>query len=232
MGTCLETYSQLIVSGRVYDSSKLYAVPEVAVINSSGNKTFTDSTGSYHINASDLDTLRFYYNGKFSYPFPVSEMADPSAFDISLKVRVTQKYKLLKGVTVFSNSYKFDSLENRETYSKIFGDSNPTLRSQYEEGGPAGLDINELIGMFQFKKNKRQMAFQKRLIDEEEERYIDYRFSSTTVSRITGLKHPDLEEYKKLYRPSYFFTANSTIAQFYEYILSTSYTFKKEKGIE
>jgi hypothetical protein len=207
-------------------------VPEVAVYNTSGNKTFTDSSGSYHINVSEHDTLRFFYNGKFSYPFPVSQMADHSAFDISLKVRVTQKYKLLKGVTVYTNSYKFDSLENRETYSKIFGNSNPTLRSQYEDGGPAGLDINELIGIFQFRKNKRQLAFQKRLIDEEEERYIDYRFSSNTISRITGLKSPYLEEYKKLYRPSYFFTSNSSITQFYEYILSTSYTFKKDMGIE
>lgn len=224
--------AQLMVSGTVYDSSKLYVVPNVQVHNSSGNVTYTDSSGRYKIVSKEDDSISFYYNGKFTVKFPVAKMEDYQAFDISLRVRVKEKYKLLKGVTVFSNNYTFDSLENRETYSKVFGGSNPGLKSTYDPGGAAGLDIGELVGVFQFRKNKHRLGFQKRLIEEEEDKYVDYRFSARTVERITGLKSPELEKYRKIYRPSYYFTANSTLAQFYEYILNTSYMFKRENNIE
>ncbi len=163
--------------------------------------------------------------------FPVKTINNYTAFDISLRVRVNEKYKLLKGITVFSDTYKSDSLENRVTYSKIFSRENPTIRSSYEPGGPAGIDVGELIGIFQFRKNKQNLAFQKRLVQDEQDRYIDYRFSSKTISRITGLKGDDLTIYKKLYRPNYLFIVTSSLAKFYEYILNTSYAFKKENGI-
>ena len=226
------SFAQLIVSGTVYDSSKLYVVPDVQVHNSSGSVAYTDSTGRYKIASEEKDSISFFYNGKYTVKFPVAKMQDYQAFDISLRVKVKEKYKLLKGVTVFSNSYTYDSLENRETYSNVFGGSKPGLRSTYDPGGAAGLDIGELVGVFQFRKNKHRLGFQKRLIEEEEDKYVDYRFSARTVERITGLKSPELEKYRKLYRPSYFFTANSTLTQFYEYILNTSYMFKRENGIE
>lgn len=226
------SYAQMIVAGTVFDSSKLYVVPNVQVHSTSGNVGYTDSLGNYKIAAFENDSISFYYNGKFTFKFPIAKMQDYQSFDISLRVRVNDKYKLLKGVTVFSNSYKRDSLENRETYAKIFGGTKPGLRSTYDPGGAAGLDIGELVGVFQFRKNKQRMAFQDRLLSEEEDRYVDFRFSTKTIERITGLKTPELEEYQKLYRPSYYFTSNSTLTQFYEYILNTSYVFKRENGIK
>ena len=226
------SYAQMIVAGTVFDSSKLYVVPNVQVLSTSGNMGYTDSLGNYKIAAFENDSISFYYNGKFTVKFPIAKMKDYQSFDISLRVRVDDKYKLLRGVTVFSNSFKKDSLENRENYAKVFGSTKPGLRSTYDPGGPAGLDVGELIGVFQFRKNKQRMAFQNRLLSEEEDRYVDFRFSAKNIERITGLKSPELEEYQKLYRPSYYFTANSTLTQFYEYILNTSYTFKKENNIK
>lgn len=229
------SHAQLMVSGTVYDSSKSYVVPDVRVNNTSGSVTYTDSTGRYKIASAENDSLSFYYNGKFTVKFPVAKMQDYQAFDISLRVKVNEKYKLLKGVTIFSNNYTFDSLENREAYSKVFGDRKPGLRSTYDPGNPTGavgLDMGELIGVFQFRKNKNRLAFQKRLIEEEEDKYVDYRFSTRTIERITGLKSPELEEYRKIYRPSYYFTSNSSLAQFYEYILNSSYMYKRENNIK
>ncbi|MEO7316362.1 MAG: hypothetical protein ABIW47_14325 [Ginsengibacter sp.] len=226
------SYAQMIVAGTVFDSSKLYVVPNVQVFSTSGNMGFTDSLGNYKIAAFENDSVSFYYNGRFTVKFPIAKMKDYQAFDISLRVRVDDKYKLLRGVTVFSNSYKKDSLENREAYAKVFGSTKPGLRSTYDPGGPAGLDIGELVGVFQFRKNKQRMAFQDRLLTEEEDRYVDFRFSAKNIERITSLKSPELEEYQKLYRPSYYFVSNSTLTQFYEYILNTSYVFKRENNIK
>ena len=223
--------AQIVVSGTVYDSTKFYVIPGVDVFSTSGAKTLTDSLGAYHITVSQNDSLSFFYNGKSTVKFPVATLNNYTAFDISIRIRVKEKYKLLKGVTVFSDTYKSDSLENRVTYSKVFGREKPTIRSNYEQGGPAGLDLDELIGIFQFKKNKQNLAFQNRLVQDEQERYIDYRFSPKTITRITGLRGDSLLRYRKLYRPSYFFVTTSTLAEFYEYILNTSYSFKKEEGI-
>lgn len=200
------------------------------VSSTSGSSDVTDSTGSYHIAVSPTDSILFTYNGKSTVKFPVKDIKNYSSFDISLHAKVQQKYKLLNPITVYTDNYKFDSLENREKYANIFGDEKPGIHSTYEPGGAAGLDLDALIGMFQFRKNKQHQAFKNRLMDEEEERYIDYRFSSKTITRITGLTGDSLVTYKKRYRPDYYFVANSTLAQFYEYILQTSYAFRRIEG--
>ncbi len=223
------TWAQITVSGNVYDVSKLYAVPDVKVTSTSGSTDITDSTGSYQLNVSVNDSITFTYEGKSTIKFPVKSISNYAAFDISIHSKVKQKYKLLNPVTVYTDNYKFDSLENREEYSKIFGNEKPGIHSTYDPGGAAGLDLDALIGMFQFRKNKERLAFKNRLLEEEQDRYIDYRFSSKTIKRITGLTGDSLETYKRLYRPDYYFVSNSTIAEFYEYILSTSYAFRRKE---
>ncbi len=223
---------QIMISGTVFDSTKLYVVPGVNVSSTSGLVTTTDSLGAYHIQVAKNDSISFFYKGKSTVKFPVETIGNYNAFDISLRVRINDKYKLLKGVTVFADTHKRDSIENRMEYAKIFNLQNPTVRSNYEPGGAAGFDLDELIGIFQFKKNKQNLAFQKRLIDEEQERYVNYRFSSKVINRITGLSGDTLTKYKNLYRPSYFFVISSTLPEFYQYILNTSYAFKRAEGIE
>ena len=223
---------QIIISGTVYDSTRLYVVPGVNVAGTSGVLTTTDSLGAYHINVSENDSLSFFYRGKSTVKFPVKTIGNYTAFDISLRIRVNAKYKLLQGITVFANTYHRDSLQNRMEYSKIFNLENPTLRSTSSPGEPAGLDIDELINIFHFRKNKQNLAFQKRLVEDEQDHYVDYRFNSNLIHRITGLGGDTLTKYKKLYRPSYFFVVSSTLTRFYEYILNTSYIFKREEGIQ
>ena len=222
---------QVLISGTVYDSTKLYVVPGVTVSSTSGIITVTDSLGGYHINVTENDSLSFFYRGKSTVKFPVKTIGNYTAFDISLRIKVKDKYKLLQGVTVFADNYRRDSMENRMQYAKIFNLENPTLRSMSAPGEPAGLDIDELINMFHFRKNKQNLAFQKRMVEDEQDHYVDYRFNSKLIHRITGLSGDTLLKYKKIYRPSYSFVVSSTLAHFYEYILNTSYIFKREEGI-
>lgn len=221
--------AQVTISGNVYDVSKLYAVPGVHVNSTSGSSDITDSTGSYQIKATTSDSIFFTYDGKSTIKFPVKSIKNYTAFDISIHAKVKQKYKLLNPVTVFTDNYKLDSIENREEYSKIFGGEKPGIHSTYDPGGTAGMDLDALIGIFQFRKNKEQLAFKNRLLEEEKDRYIDYRFSSKTITRITGLTGDSLLAYKKMYRPDYNFVVSTTLAQFYQYILNTSYAFRREQ---
>ena len=117
-------------------------------------------------------------------------------------------------------------------YSKIFDYEKPGIHSSFEPGGPAGLDLDALIGMFNRSKKREDLAFQKRLIEDEEDRYVKYRFSPKVIHRVTGLTGDTLTQYIKLYTPSYSFIVSSTLTEFYQYILNTSYVFKKEEGIQ
>ncbi len=221
---------QIIISGTVYDSTKLYVVPGVIVKSTGGESTITDSLGAYHINANEKDSISFYYANKPTQKFSVKSIENYNGFDISLQVRVFEKYKLLKEVKIFSKSYRQDSAENRNTYSKIFDYQKPGLRSTYTPGTPPGLDINELISMFRFKRNKMNLDFQKRVIADEEDKYVNYKFNNTLLTRVTGLRGVLLEKYKMQYKPGFEFITTATELEFYEYILSTAGKFKKQEG--
>jgi hypothetical protein len=222
---------QIIISGTVYDSTKLYVVPGVIVRSTGGGSTITDSLGIYHINTNEKDSISFYYANKPTQKFPVKDIGNYNDFDISIQTRVFEKYKLLKEVKVYSKNYRQDSAENRQSYSKIFDHQKPGIKSTYTPGGPAGLDIDELINIFHFRRNKMNLAFQKRLIEEEQDKYVDYKFNNKLLKRVTGLTGDTLEKYKREYKPPYEFIATATELEFYEYILKSADQFKKQEGI-
>ena len=71
-----------------------------------------------------------------------------------------------------------------------------------------------------------------RSLEQEQENYINYRFNKNTVKRITHLEGENLKNFMLSYRPDFEFTQTSSTVTFYQYILSSSYKFKREKLIE
>jgi hypothetical protein len=222
--------AQIIVSGTVYDSTKLYSVSGAEVRSTGGASTITDSMGIYHIQVTEKDSISFFYANKPTLKFPVKSISNYNEFDISLRVRVKEKYKPLKEIVIFSN-YRADSVENRLNYAGIFNYNRPGIRSTYTPGATAGFDLDELINIFRFRRNKQHLQFQKRLIEQEQERYVDYRFNTKMLKRVTGLSDTMLVKYKNEYRPSYELVTSISEVEFYEYILITSTKFKKDEGL-
>ena len=56
------------------------------------------------------------------------------------------------------------------------------------------LDLDQLIGMFNFQKNRRMAAFRQRLIREEEDKAIDHRFTKALIKKLTGLSDKPLDD--------------------------------------
>lgn len=225
--------AQLTISGTVFDSSKIIPVKGVVIKSSTGIMTVTDSTGHYNIVATDKDSLTFIYLNKPTARFAVKKIEDIGNFDISLHITVLEKFKTLKEVRVFSKSFREDSITNRNEYAKYFNYQKPgisTTRSEY--GGGAGLDLDEFINIFRFKRNKRLKYMQNRVLEQEQENYINYRFNKNTVKRITHLEGENLKNFMLSYRPDFEFTQTSSTVTFYQYILNSSYKFKREKLIE
>ena len=218
--------AQFILSGTVYDSSKINMVEGVRVVSTNGLFTITDSMGNYHIKVTEKDSVSFVYRNKPTQKFGVKNIPDPSHFDISLRVTVKGKYSTLKEVVVRTRSYRQDSLENRKTYADIFDYKKPGLRTSISPDGMVGADINEIINIFRFKRNKRLHAFQKRLEAQEEESYINYRFNKNLVRRITQLQGEQLDTFMLRYRPSYEFVSNAGELILNQYIINSSYEFK------
>ena len=199
-------------------------------MSTGGKITVTDSMGKYTIQAGAGDSLYFVYNNKPTQRFAVNKIPNTAQFNISLHIPIKSKYGILKEVVVFSKNYKQDSAENRQNYGEVFSYRKAGIQTSITPGGGVGLDANELINMFRFKRNKRLKAFQARLEADEKEKYITYRFSKIFVRRITQLQSPALDSFLVWYRPSYEFVSNSSEIEFNQYVLNASYHFKRTIG--
>lgn len=222
------TQAQFKLKGTVLDSTQNYPLEMVSVLSTSGKGTFTDAWGNYEIEVREQDSIWFSYLGKPTRKYAVKTITNSSQFDISLHVNIP----VLKEVIVRPRNYRMDSLQNRMDYAKAFNFRRPSVESMTSVGpNGAGIDINELIRVFQFRKNRSMESFRERLLAEEREKYIDYRFNKALVRRLTGLSEEELDLFMQLYRPNYEYLL---ITPEYEYQLGIkrAYSeFKRMKGI-
>ena len=223
--TSSQASSQLYkIRGTVYDSSRNFPMEAVSVLTTSGRGTITNSDGHYEIEVIEKDSIWFSYLNKPTMKFPVLKIINPFEFDISLQVSVP----VLKEVKVRPRNYKLDSIQNRIDYAKIFNYQKPKLKAvtpQY--GGAAGFDLDEIINMFRFRRNKSMVSFQKRLFQEEQEKFIDHRFTKALVRRLTMLDGKELDSFMLLYRPSYAFTKLANDYDYQSYIKKALVRFRK-----
>ena len=196
----------------------------VSVLGKSGIGAITDSLGRYSIKLASNDSIYFSYLGKSTAKFAVNEITFNLQFDMSIDVDVADS---LQSVSVMSHSYQSDSLRNRKDYQKIFDydgikyiDGMNTTR---RDGVGIGLDMDMFFGG---RENRRMLAFQQRLEQEEREKYIDHRFTKLVVKRVTGLEPPLIDSFMRDYRPSYDYLKSFTNDwEFYKYILESSRIF-------
>lgn len=206
---------QLVIHGTVFNMYKTRPLDAVSVLCSCGKGTTTDSNGNYMIRVDQSDSLRFSYLGRATQMFPVSMMNATTGFDIALHVNPTE----LSEVRVAPKNYRMDSLQNRKDYEKIFNYTKPGLSlSDGSSGSGVGLDLDQLINVFRFKRNRRLAAFQERLIEDEHDKFIDHRFTRYIVKKITALDGNQLDSFMFRFRPSYQFTKVATDYEFYDYI--------------
>ena len=211
------------VRGTVYDSSQHYPLEAVSVISTSGRGTVTNSEGVYEIDVAATDSIWFSYLGKPTMKFPIASIQNILQFNISLHVSIPT----LKEVKIRPRNYRQDSIQNREDYAKVFNYQKPKLKTvapQY--GAGVGFDLDEIVNMFRFKRNRSIANFQKRLLQQEEDKFIDYRFSKSLVRRLTLLTGNELDSFMRLYRPSYTFTKFANDYDFQAYIKQAHLRFE------
>ena len=215
--------AQVQIRGTVYDSSRNYPLEAVSVLSTSGAGTMTDKDGFYEITVLEKDSIWFSYLNKPTIKFPVASILNQLAFDISLQVSIPTLHE----VKIRPRNYRLDSIRNRQDYAKIFNYQKPGLRTvtpQY--GAGMGFDLQEVINIFRFRRNRSMLSFQQRLILEEQEKFIDHRFNKALVRRLTLLESPELDSFMALYRPSYTFTKTAGDYDFQYYIKTAFFRFR------
>jgi hypothetical protein len=210
------------IKGTVYDSSRNYPLELVSVLSTGGGGTATNTDGHYEIEVTERDSIWFSYLNKPTMKFPVIKINNPFAFDISLKVNVT----VLKEVRVRPKNYRQDSIQNREDYAKVFNFQKPRLAPSVTGMG-VGFDLDEIINMFRFKRNRSMLAFQKRLVSQEQEKFVDHRFNKALVRRLTLLTGNELDSFMRIYRPSFEFTELTSDYDFQEFIKESFKRFRQ-----
>jgi hypothetical protein len=220
--------TEILLRGTVYDSTRMVAIPMVRVTSTGGNVTYTDSVGQYRIVVSSRDSVAFFYRNRSTTLFPVRDIKYVQGFDVSLQITVTDRYKTLKEVVVIQKTHRQDSIENREKYRKAFGfERGLSITTGGDIMGGAGLDPNSIINLFRFRMQRSMRSLQNRLLAEEAEKFVNYRFNKNLVKNLTGLEGMDLDRFMIVYRPSYEFTAATPEYQFYQYILDASRLYRQ-----
>jgi len=219
--------AQETVSGTIYDSTQRYPMQGVSVMGTSGAGTITDSLGNYSIRLPSTDSIYFSYLGKATAKIAVKDIPAGQPLDMSLQVTIVA----LPGVTVWPRDYGLDSIENRREYEKIFdygGEGyidNTKMRNGRGMSFGIGLDFAALFNPAQ---ERRTLAFQKRLLQEEQDKYVDHHFTRALVKKITGLQAPALDSFMRIYRPSSDFVKScETEYIFYKYISDCGKAFSE-----
>jgi hypothetical protein len=192
------------ISGVVYDISGHRPV-EAVMVNSNSNTTMTDSLGRYIVVLKAKDSIWFSLFGKNSPKFPVDTITDPQNFNVMIHV---MGYDLPE-VRVRNNNYKFDSIQNRNDYAKYFNYRPPGIKLSNNQqlfnpsGMTIGFDLDELINMFRFHRNRNLQFLQNRLLAQEQEKYVNKRFTKKFVQKLTHLEGDELIKFMNFAKPTY-----------------------------
>lgn len=217
---------QVRVRGRVYDMAQ-NPLEAVSVMSSAGNGTTTDSTGRFSIIARETDSIWFSYLNKPTSKYPIKSIPNIQNFEVSLHVNTTT----LKTIRVMPPDYRRDSIQNREDYAKAFDFHKPGIGTSVNPNGGVGMDMGEFISMFQVRKNRRMLAFQQRLLKEEEEKFIDHRFSRPLIVRLTQLRGAALDSFIVRYRPALYFVQTASDYELQLYIKESFIHYQKYRNL-
>jgi hypothetical protein len=216
--------AQSHLSGTIMDSKSDAPLQGATIYNRSQN-TYRRSTpeGKYSIIAREGDMLFFSSAGYRRDTINVSEELLRSGFDIGLKILAVT----LDTVLVNSSNYSEDSLGRRKDYKEFYDKNNPGLRGGNAPSSGFGVSVSPIS---YFSRDQRaQRKFKKQLKYNEEQAYVDSRFSQSYVHKLTGLSGEELNLFMLNHRPSYKFVRRASQEDLLNYVNAALKTEREKK---
>lgn len=200
--------SQQQLSGKVRAKSTNEILAGVTVGNYHLHQHNTsDMGGNYRIKARPGDTLIFSSAGYHPDSLIVTQAMFTAGYDVYLDPNVVSMPSVKISET---NNYQLDSIERYREYAWLLDKIHPVkLWNEKRRGDAPGLSFSPIGYFSKAESGKRRLK--RRLKQEEEDHYIDYKFPRVRVAMFTGLKGDSLDRFMIKYRPSYKFcrTANA-----------------------
>ncbi len=183
--------------GVLKDSTTQMPIVLASVTNLTTRETvMTSSAGKFSIAVKPKDILSFAAVGYYFDTLTVTQENSVGAIDAYLKPLGAY----LGNVTVSSrglNRYQLDSMERRKEF--LQGIAGYMIPAVAKANSGAGIALNIDRFSKNEKKKRRAYAFYE---DNENEAYINYRFTPELVASLTGFKDDALQAFMQTYRPS------------------------------
>jgi hypothetical protein len=222
----VEGFGQQQLSGKVIGKGSSEILVGVNVVNLNGRRyTSSDTAGLYTISASPRDTIIFSSAGYLPDTAYVASYMLSESYLVALSPNIAA----LQSVDVLEmGKYREDSIKRREEYGWLLNAKHPVkLMNEKRAADGPGFSFSPL-GFFS-NREKQKRHLKKRLKQEEEDYYVDYKFSSSRVSLLTGLKGDSLRIFMIRCRPSYAFCRNASNQDMFLYINDKLVLFKTSK---
>ena len=193
------------IYGRVFDNVTDSTLQEVNIRNIRTNALArSDAQGRYQLTASEGDKILFSIVGYL----PDTLNVEFQMFSIVTDIGLFRDTSLLDPVTINAPNYQADSIARRNEYRHILDEPQTDIRGNNRPDNGFGISISPIT--YFSKEAREERKLRKKLLKQEEEAYIDFRFSPAYVSRVTGLKGEELRLFMYRYRPDHKFARSAT----------------------
>jgi hypothetical protein len=212
------------MEGLVIDSDSKEPIQGVTVINKHNNTiAISDIAGYYSIQVSTGDTLVFSHTSYKTFielvPFSIGKRYK--------SILMRQQLYGLKETTVTSlTKYQEDSIQNREEFKQPLRQKPGEVHMAYGFGIASEGLISDLVGNLTG-YNQRQKRFKKAFRAEEQEKFIDTRYTFRLVQQLTGLRGDSAALFMNAYPMSYDFARAATDLEIKMWI---KYNYREYKG--
>jgi hypothetical protein len=217
------TQPPLQLTGKVRSKNTSEILANVTISNKTlGKHNFSDLGGNYRITARPGDTLIVSCATYHADTLLIT----PSMLGTETTLLLSENAVTLPSVSVTESNYQKDSAGRHEDYAWLLDKKHPVkLMNEKRPGDGPGLSFSPL-GYYS-KDEVRKRRLKKRLKQEEEDYFVDFRFPRERVGALTGLKGDSLSQFMIRFRPTYKFCRSANTMDMLLYINDKLVSFRK-----
>ena len=191
--------AQHFVTGKILRAESQEFLVSVSIQNKTQHRfDLSDERGAYRIQAATSDVIIISHVGYRADTLVVDSAMLSGNYDIFLEPRASTLQAVRVGAL---SNYQLDSTARRQEYSWLYDRGKQPAFEHNRTGDGVGINMN--IFRHTTGADKDRELLLKRIVREEEEYYIDFRYSRDYVSRLTHLKGDSLQAFMEHYRPTY-----------------------------
>jgi hypothetical protein len=202
----VSAHAQLLY-GTIFDFDSKETVPGVTILNKRNNSiVLADDKGHFKIGVLAGDTLIFSHTAYRPYTYIVSFFIDRKYETITM---MHKEYRLKETTVKSLTKYEQDSIATRELYKQPIRQQPGKVENHYGFGivseGLISRWVGNLTGY-----NKRLKHFQKKLKEDEKQKFIGSRYNMKLVAELTGLEGDSAAHFMYAYPMPYDYARAAT----------------------